>query len=208
MLTLHRAASFTNRAGQLSSNVRPHRRQVGALMTEAFHTQVSWQIRIGGATKAELLRSLANARVEINQAGQQLFADDRFQTLELPSIVESVQTTAEGLGLQNGGTLTEIAKAAAAAGLSLCPLELGPRLRLALRDQAEGSEGFALTRHKAPPGSITVASAPLSEDDETPKGFYLRRTEGTLWLRGYRSWSGHLWEPADVFIFARTPNAA
>jgi len=47
-----------------------------------------------------------------------------------------------------------------------------------------------------------VASAPLAQDDETPKGFYLRRIEGVLWLRGYRSWPGHIWSPQDMFVFS------
>lgn len=176
-------------------------------MPTPHFTQVSRHVRIGGTTKAELLQCLAKAGVQINPAGHQLFADERFRTLKLPSIVESVQTTVAGLGLSRGGTFAHILEAAAEHGLSVCPLELGPHLRLVLLDQAEGALGFTQTPHRAPPGSITVASAPLSEDDETPKGFYLRRIEGTLWLRGYKSWSGHVWGPEDMFLFARAQSA-
>ena len=98
--------------------------------------------------------------------------------------------------------MTDICAAARQHGLAVCPLELGPHLRLALLDQEEGALGRAQTEHRAPPGSLTVVSHPLSDDDETPKGFYLRRIEGELWLRGYRSWAGHIWQPEDVLVFA------
>ena len=177
-------------------------------MPKASATQVRRQVPVGGVSKAELLRLLTGAHVRLNEAGYQLFSDERFQTLELSAMIESVQTSVEGLGLSGGATFTDIVDAAASAGLSPCPLGLGPRLRLTLLDQPEGSRGMPQTKHRAPPGSITVASPPLSEDDETPKGFYLRRIDGTLWLRGYTSWSGHLWAPTDMFVFARIPNAA
>jgi hypothetical protein len=48
-----------------------------------------------------------------------------------------------------------------------------------------------------------VASRPLDESEETPKGFYLRRNDGVLWLRGYWSHAGHLWSPEDLLVFSR-----
>ena len=84
-----------------------------------------------------------------------------------------------------------------------CPLELGPHLRMQYLDQPEGGDGSPLTHGRAPAGSITVASFPLDESDETPKGFYLRRVDGVLWLRGYWSWAGHVWGPTDLLLFAR-----
>ena len=41
----------------------------------------------------------------------------------------------------------------------------------------------------------------LSDDDEVPKGFYLRRIEGVLWLRGYRAGAEHVWSPDDRLLF-------
>ena len=58
------------------------------------------------------------------------------------------------------------------------------------------------------PGAVVVASPPLDERDETPKGFYLRRIHGVLWLRGYWSWAGHVWSPQDVLVFRRSGDAA
>lgn len=163
-------------------------------------------VQIGGVNKAELLRRLAAAQVQLNAAGQQLFADDRFGTAAQPEQVLVRQISVAGLGLADGGRMAQILDAAARRGLGPCPLELAPHLRLLLLDQQEGALGFAPTRHRAPPGSIKVVSVPLSEDDELPKGFYLRRIEGTLWLRAYWSWAGHVLQPDEQLIFASQPS--
>jgi len=159
-------------------------------------------VQIGGVAKAVLLQRLAAAQVQINPAGQQLFADGRFRTAAQPERILVQQISVAGLGLAGGGQMAEILDAAAQRGLKPCPLELAAHLRLLLRDQDEGALGFAPTRYRAPPGAITVVSAPLCEDDELPKGFYLRRIEGTLWLRGYWSWAGHVRQPEEQLVFA------
>jgi len=163
----------------------------------------SRSVRIGGVTKPELLHQLANAGVQLNEMGQALFADARFTTSTVSCVIETVQVSVAWLGFPSGATFDEIVRAAASHGLSMCPLELAPHLRLQFTDQEEGAEGRAPSQHRAPPGSVTVASVPISDDDEIPKGFYLRRIDGVLWLRGYRSWAGHVWSPEDLLLFQR-----
>lgn len=159
------------------------------------------QLCIGGVSKGDLLLRLHAAGVRLNAYAEALFADDRFVTSPARSLVETVQVTVAELGLPGGATFERLVAQAARRGLRPCPLELGPHLRLSLPDQAEGFVGRQESRNRAPPGSITVASAALSQDDETPKGFYLRRIEGVPWLRGYRSWDGHVWSGQDNFVF-------
>jgi hypothetical protein len=165
-------------------------------------------IRVGRASKPDLLSQLQRAGVRLNDAAQVLFADDRFTTSAVTSLTEIAQLPVSSLGLRTGGTIAQIVECASAMGLSPCPLELGPHFRLQYTDQPEGFLGQPPSQHCAPPGSVTVASAPLGDDEDTPKGFYLRRIEGTLWLRGYRSWAGHRWSPEDVFVFSRLHHAA
>jgi hypothetical protein len=162
-------------------------------------------IRIGGKSKRELLEALLEHGVELNEAGKALFARDEFVTSEAPSALETVELTVASLGFANGATSDELFDRAAGLGLSPCPLELAPHLRLSYLDQPEGHSGHPPTQHRAPPGSVTIASRPIHGDDEVPKGFYLRRINGVLWLRGYRAGSEHVWSPEDRLVFvART----
>ncbi|MGO1200370.1 MAG: hypothetical protein ACTMKY_10790 [Dermabacteraceae bacterium] len=57
-------------------------------------------------------------------------------------------------------------------------------MRLALTSQTAAPDSV-LSAGRAPRGALHVLSAPLSEDHEYPKGFYLRRVDGVSWLRGY-----------------------
>ena len=163
-------------------------------------------VSIGGASRAELLARLRSAGVELNAAGERLFADERFVTAELVANLATVELTVAELGLADGGTMAEILERAAARGLGPCPLELGPHLRLQLLDQPEGAIGQHARPHAAPVGSITVVSAPLAPgDDDVPKGFYLRRIEGVLWLRGYVAPDDHVWARDDHLLLCGQP---
>jgi hypothetical protein len=154
-------------------------------------------------SKDELLKELDRHGVKLNEYGQSLFADERFVTSEASYAVECVQTSVFDLGCPHGATIAQIHGRAAKRCLALCPLELGPHLRLQFLDQPEGDLGHPPSQHRAPPGALTIASKRLSEDDETPQGFYLRRICGVLWLRGYRSGPEHIYSPEDRFVFCR-----
>jgi len=163
-------------------------------------------ITVGGVAKPELLSALAAKGVRLNAMAQQLFDDARFVPAPTASVLHAWELTVGALGLGAGGTIDAILARAAEHGLVPGPLELGPHLRLHMLDQVEGRVEGPEIRHQAPPGALTVASVPLSSDEEFPCGFYLRRIDGALWLRGYRSWSGHHWSPDDRFAFVERPN--
>jgi len=166
------------------------------------------EIRIGGMSKSDLLNALQAERVQLNEAALTLFTHGEFTTSPSVSLVLTVELTVADLGFDKGATIAQIHASAAAHGLSLCRLELAPALRLQYLDQPEGHVGRPPSQNRAPPGSITVASTELSGDEDTPKGFYLRRIEGALWLRAYRSGPEHVWSPEDHFVFCHPPNAA
>jgi hypothetical protein len=169
---------------------------------------VTRRLRVGGTGKSELLSQLESAGVRLNEAARTLFADGRCTTSPDSSLIDIVELSVARLAFNSGATFTQIVEHATGLGLSLCPLELGPHFRLQYTDQPEGSLGQPPSQHRAPPGSITVASALLANDDDTPKGFYLRRIDGVLWLRGYRSRPRHFWSPDDVFAFSQLRDAA
>jgi hypothetical protein len=169
---------------------------------------VARTVRVGGMSKSELLAELQNSGIQLNEAGRDLFAHCEFTTSPAISTIATIELAVANLGYVRGATIAQIHERAAELGLSLCPLELGPHLRLQFPDQPEGSLGHPPSKHRAPPGSITVASGPLANDDNTPKGFYLRRIEGVLWLRGYWSAPDDIWSPEDRLVFCHPQSAA
>jgi hypothetical protein len=144
-------------------------------------------VSIGGIVRSELLSVLRERNVQLNEAAEALFQDHRFTTLARQHVVEVAALSVAELGFGEGASYWQLVARALELGLTECPLELGPHLRLQFLAQPDGADGTPLTHGRAPPGSITVASSPLDEGDETAKGFYLRRVDAVLWLRGY--WS-------------------
>ena len=158
-------------------------------------------VHIGGMTKVELLFALQQSGIQLNDIAKVLFAHQGFTTAEARSVLKTVEVSVGELGHTHGATIAEIFVSAAERGLSPCPLELAGHFRLQFTDQPEGSLGYPPSEHRAPPGSLTIASTPLAADGGAPMGFYLRRIRGALWLRGYRSPAEHIWDPGDRFVF-------
>lgn len=158
-------------------------------------------VRVGGMDKRELLEALRRHNVHLNQAAEALIHHARFTLLAQSRVIDIAVVTVSGLGFREGATYEQLTSQAIKAGLVECPMELAPHLRMQFLDQPEGSAGFPVTQHRAPPGSVTVASSPLDDGGGTPKGFYLRRIDGVLWLRGYYSRPDHVWSEGDVFVF-------
>ncbi len=160
-------------------------------------------VQVGGLTRSELVEALRARAIAMNELAERLFASEWFTTSATRYSVLTLELTVRDLGFPRGATWAEIDAAARALGLALCPLELGPHLRLQYLDQPEGDHGSPVRRHRAPAGALTVASEPVPGGADFPTGFYLRRIRGTLWLRGYRSGPEHRWEPDDRFVFVK-----
>jgi hypothetical protein len=154
-------------------------------------------VEVGGLTKWELIEKLQQSSILINEYGERLLADDKFTTSKTKYSLQIVELTVGNLGFPDGATTEQIFKRVNELGLKLCPIELGPYLRLQYLDQSEGFSG-KLPKHQAPLGSITIASKILTEDDDFPKGI-----NGVLWLRGYLADHLHVWNSEDHFIFCQ-----
>lgn len=157
-------------------------------------------VTIGALTKAALYQALQQKAILLNESAEQLFASPFFTTAAASYSLLTVELTVRDLGFPEGATIAEIVDRAGALGLGLCPMATGPHLRLQYLDQPEGYWGQPLLEQQAPSGSLTIVSAPLVDADDFPKGFYLRRIQGVLWLRGYRAGADHLWSPGDHLV--------
>jgi len=148
------------------------------------------EIRVGGSSKAELLRQLEAQSVSLNDYAKTLFDDPRFTTSSEPHNVSLVVVSLLELGLPDGATYAEIVTRAQNTGLRSCSLETAPHLRLQYPDQPVGTY-------------LTVASEILRADDLCPNGLYLRRLQDGLWLRGYNAGPDHVYPPGFTrFSFA------
>ncbi|WP_051427295.1 hypothetical protein [Arthrobacter sp. H20] len=139
----------------------------------------------------------------MNVHAETLLKHDVFDDQAPRPVVITERTVAE-LGLPSGATLTQIFEVAQQQGLSLCPADTGPYLRMALNEQ-QASRDSVMSSGRAPEGGLTVAAEVLDEDPEYPKGFYLRVVKGRAWLRGYQCDDEHKWSPDDRFIFQLPP---
>ncbi len=163
---------------------------------------------VGGLTLPELLLELERNAVSTNEAGRQLLASDRLVLPAQPLAVETVELSVEQLGFPHGAPYAAVVERATELGLKPCPLALAPFLRLQHLRQPEGARGEPDRRNRAPAGALTVASEWRAEDEAAPRGFYLRRIQGVLWLRGYRASSDHVWDAEDRLVFAAAESPA
>lgn len=161
-------------------------------------------VSVGTMSKPQLLEALGTLGVQLNQAAMDLFADARFEPNSQAADVKIAARSLASLGFSGGATYAQIVARAQELGLTECPLELAAYLRLQSQHQVVAAKRLPNSEPGSPPGAITIASKPLDDSDETPKGFYLRNIDGTLWLRGYRSDAIHVWSAPDVFVFAVT----
>lgn len=145
-------------------------------------------VEVGGLSKAELVAALARHAISLNERAEKLLAHPRFEVSGSCYRLSSVELKVRDLGLPGGGTTEEIHEAATARGLAVCPMELGPFLRLQFLDQREGPR-------------LTLSARRLSTDADVPTGFYLRSDSEGLWLRGYTASEDYAWSPEEHFIF-------
>ena len=158
-------------------------------------------VEYGGISRMELLNKLKMAGVLLNEFSNILFSSKLFKTSSEKRSITIIEISLKDLGFPVGATLSEIRERTKEYGLSDCPLEVGPYLRLKYVNQEEVLEDSLERKNHTPPGCLTIFSKPLLNDDEFPKGFYLRKMDGKLWIRGYRCTMDFVWDPNDKFIF-------
>lgn len=148
------------------------------------------EISIGGVSKEQLLRKLADKGIQFNKYANILFDHFLFLPLLQTETFKLVKIKISDLGIDKPCFYQEITNKAAELGLQLCPLYIAAFLRLAYLDQPEGPY-------------LTIASAKPEKDENHPNGFYIRNLENILWLRGYRASDDYEWPMDQEFIFLK-----
>lgn len=146
-----------------------------------------------------LIASLRDAHVQLNEHANELLQLLRQAPEPHRGHLLVREYSVGELRLQQPATLPAIYEQAANIGLQPCPLLVGPVLRLAYQDQPDTPE--TSPQHRAPEGSLTVASPMRTRGTDQPQGFYLRKIAGQLWLRGYVCSADFVWQDDDRLAF-------
>lgn len=136
--------------------------------------------------------------IHLNEFAEIIFSSELFKVSNKSKKITLIITTIKNLGFPEVATIQQIKRSLKSHGLSECPLEIAPYLRLNLKNQKEIKKD---TKNETPPGSLTIFSKPIIKDDNFPKGFYLRKINGELWLRGYRCSLDYIWKRNDTLVF-------
>ncbi len=150
------------------------------------------RIKYGGTSKEDLLKRLIAENIHMNEYAKTLWSSDIFVTSPSEQVADIIELSVQNLGFTNGAAFEEIFTRIRELNLNLCPLEIGPHLRLIFMDQKEEAE---TGKNKAPKGSITIFSKIERQEEDFPRGFYLRKIDGKLWLRGYVCPIDYIWAP-------------
>jgi len=143
---------------------------------------------VGGLSRGELKNRLREKSIFTNKYAEMLLSDSSFTTSSAIARLNVITVSTEQMGLVKGGTTENVFSTALELGFHLCPVELAVHLRLQYYDEYEDSY-------------LTVASKKLREANDYPAGFYLKRQNTNLWLRGYRASHDYEWSPESRFVF-------
>ncbi len=148
-----------------------------------------YNIEIGGQSEEQLEATLERAGMKISGYGLHMMKQKEFKTAKDPEQMELVRLTISGLfNDQNAHTTDDIYKKAEELGLELCPAEVGPHLRLHLKDQPMGEW-------------LRIAMKQIAVPDGDPSVFRLVRVGGGLWLNYDWASPAYEWHPRSEFVF-------
>lgn len=142
-------------------------------------------------TAADYCAALTVAGCKISDDVYDLLVDNRAFTVATEEIeVELVTVTVAELGFPKGVIYAVIYTLAQEHGHALCPLELGPRLRLEYLDQPRGEW-------------LLIAMEPLLGSEGYPSVWYVGRGTRNLWLRSNHGELDHFYDVDSRWVFCR-----
>ena len=108
---------------------------------------------------------------------------------QAPTEIQLGSATVAELGLPKGGTTDQLHAALRALGLELCPAEVGPALRLLLKDQPKGEW-------------LWLAMEAIASSDDDLRVFGVGTSADGLWLFTVDGHPGRRFDAGDRVVFA------
>lgn len=118
----------------------------------------SYAIEVGGKTAKQYETELTKAGFKVDYFAKQILEKAKFS--EERGEMDIVRLTVADLGFTNGATNREIWQRGKEIGLDLCPPDVGPELRLSMKDQPLGDY-------------VTVAMEGIPDSDGNPLMFHV-----------------------------------
>lgn len=140
--------------------------------TTTLHDFKMWKtIKLGTGLKTtdDFRSAFTVAGMKIDGVSNDLLGKPTFTVSGKPVEVDLVSVTLTELGFKDGATLRDIYKRAQELGLSLCPPEVGPQLRLQYKDQPVGEW-------------LNISMEPIADSGGTPGVFAVTQYGGSLRL--------------------------
>lgn len=135
-------------------------------------------------------RALKSGGFRIGDRGNDILGKSAFTVSPKDTEVDLVVVTVSQLGFREGATRENIYKRAHELGLSLCPAEVGPQLRLAYKDQPQGEW-------------CLIGMEPITDSDGYPCVFVVVAKDGTLRLIGRYSYADDYLVGGSLLVFVR-----
>jgi len=157
----------------------------------AEHKFKTWKtIKIGTDIKTaeEFRRALHDGEFRLSDWASDILGKPAFKAADEETEVDLVKVTVAELSFKEGARRDQIYERAKELGLELCPLEVGPQLRLQYQDQPNGEW-------------ILAAMEPIVDSGGPPRLFVVGRDDSGRWLDSYWGGPGRFWGPGSRWVF-------
>jgi len=160
---------------------------------KTFNNFRTWKtVQIGTYSDVKLLKeAILSAGFRIGSWAEDVLESTQFVLSTKEREVDLVRVTPEDLGFHDGAYRRDIYKKALSLGLKLCPLEVGPQLRLQYTDQPR-LESL----------QIGMESQVDSEGHES-EFRVVHGGDDFIWLVGDHKHLTDFWEKGEYFIFIK-----
>jgi len=137
-----------------------------------------------------LLKALVDNDFCIGSWADDVLKSSNFAVASKERTVELVRVTPQDIGFQNGAYRKDMYTRALELGLQLCPLEVGPQLRLQYADQPKRE-------------SLQIGMEPQVDSEEHESEFRVVHSPmgGPLWLVGDHKHPDDFWTENEYFVF-------